>query len=303
MSLQFERGEYGAGSPHFESVEDANLQVDNPLFRTTLEEELERKRVAVISSSIKDQDFMDLAESFEICREMCQPLLDASFHPVDKRFGNEAGYVRKERKISLGTGMQIQDPKHLFHFNEDARVAWNKQFRLAPVELREFFEQGYALQDQLLALGKVAIGELEGTHPGITEAYFPTDASSVSFMRLVDYDDYEVEPGMEHLPVAKAHYDIGGYTIQSKATAPGFWGETPDGKEYFDDQIGSAYFFAGTYHQKIYGDKSRIQRLRHGVDRIFSPDATYVPRRKAFILFMDPWKIDAGITAQDTEAY
>jgi hypothetical protein len=284
----------------FEQVGETKLVEVDSLFKTELEKELEEQRVARVSLPLSSNDFALLSDYYATCVEEHPDLLAETFHMVDSRFGNEAGHVRKERKLHATTGKQLQDPKNLFHFNEQASVRWAQQFAHAPTDFREFLEIGRETQESMSKVGRFAISQLEETHPGITNAFYPLHSLSVSFMRVVRYDSYTYDDTMSNLPVAKPHRDIGAFSLHGYADAPGFWVQTPEGRQYFNDEEGYAHIFAGASHEKIYGRDSRIKAAVHGADRIApDPGSLVVPERTVVVQFIDPWKIDCKVRPVD----
>lgn len=285
----------------FQTPEEAGLQTQNTLFKSALQHDLETVGVTSIECPLTPDDFALVGTLLRDCIEYCPVQLGQTAHKVDRRFGADAGYARKERKVNRQTGKQIQDPKHLFHFNEHARDRWNTEFRIAPAVLKEFLAVGGEVQDILLQMGKTALEQLEETHPGIVDAHYPHNSHSVSYYRKILYDPYESTPDMNDLPVAKRHKDIADFTIQGFATASGFWGETPAGKQYFDSEAGKAHLFTGMGYEKIYGDQALLRAFKHGVDRMRAEPGTFVESREADILFLDAWKIDPRVTGDDTQ--
>jgi hypothetical protein len=295
--------EYSGYTFPFESPEEAGLVEHNNLFKTPVAAALESAGVVKIESPLTADDYAEVATSFRTCQAECPEALKATWHIVDRRFGNDAGFVRKERRVR--DGIQVQDAKNYFHFNEQARKRWADEFRLAPSELRKFLELGYEVHDTLLQVARTAVvDQLEPTHPRITQAVFPKGSESVSFYRHLDYDDYEIDPSTIDVPVATPHLDLSWLSLQGNATAPGFYGVDQAGnKVYYDDHDAAAYAFMGISHRKMYGRGSFILPLRHGVDRVVIPGATHMPRRNADVLFLDPWKIDCRNTAAETKGY
>ncbi len=276
------------------------------LFASEAEEQLAEHGITTIEMPVSPDEFQQLLKGYEICLGECPEVLTDTYHEVDGRFGNEAGQVRKERKLSRA-GVQIQDPKNLIHFNEQARQRWGDEFKNGPKILRDFLADGYEIHNALISVAKHQFQELEATHPNISKAYFPdttTGAASLSFMRLLRYDAYEVTENLGE--VAKAHFDIGGATIQAYADAPGFWGAV-DGvkgeRTYYDTADDAAYFFTGYGHKKLYGRDAQLQPLWHGVDRFIPAGATFVPERHAIILFIDAPNVNYGVKPEDTLPY
>ena len=266
-----------------------------------VDQQLLERGIARIAMSLNEGDFQRLTTGFEASIATCPDLLADSYHIVDERLGNSAGYVRKERKINAA-GRQIEDPKSLIHFTESAHDRWNVQYKTAPKVLREFLADGREVQNELLNIAKRQLLGLETTHPNLSRLYFPADGTgSLSFLRILSYDSYDVSSS--YAAVAKPHFDIGGVTIQAYADAAGFWGAKDgphDERVHYDTEPNSAFCFLGMEHAKIYGDDSPLKPLWHGVDRIIPKGVAHVPTRHAVILFVDAPRVDHAITAHDT---
>jgi hypothetical protein len=297
----------GESSP-FLNTEQARKHYDlfdrESLFASDTDAALVEKGVATIPMPISNGDFETLIDAYETCLHEHPELLHNTYHSVDQRHGNEAGHVRKERKINPATGLQIQDPKSLFHFNEQARLRWQEQYTSAPASFSSFLEYGYEIHAGLISVARGQFNELEETHPNILDAYYPEQRrvrQSLSFMRILSYDSYIASDAIGD--VAKPHFDIGGATIQAYADAPGFWcskGGPSNEREFHVSDQGYAQFFMGIGHKKLYGKAARIQPLYHGVARIISEGLEIVPKRHAVILFSDAPRIDFDVTAEDT---
>lgn len=284
-----------------------SLRENGGLFATEFDRELERTGIAVIDLPISESDFEELLDLYDQCIEEHPGLLGETAHKVDGRYGAEAGHERKNKKISNG-GVQISDGKYIFHFNEYASRRWAEQFSLSPLSLSMFLEAGAELQQQLIAIVKQYVSELEETHPNISNSFFQPvsemNPGSYSFLRLIRYDSYEASE--QQGDIAKAHYDIGHLTVQAYADAEGFWGskDGPSGQRaHYDTQEGRAYMFLGKGHSKIYGPNSRLKPLYHGVERIIPEGVSKVPERRAVILFVDCPLIDPRVSARDTLPY
>lgn len=291
----------------FMDVEEARkfyrLEEQGALFASEVDQQLAEFGIATIEMPLNEGDFKQLLDGYAVCLGECPEVLTETSHNVDKRFGNHAGHERKERKFNH-SGKQIQDPKNLIHFNELARKRWGEQFKNGPKILQDFLADGYEIHNALIAVAKEQIESLEETHPNISRAYFPGSnlkTASHSYMRLLRYDSYRADDSLGE--VAKAHFDIGGATIQAYADAPGFWGAKGDyrgERVFYDTQDDQSYFFLGSGHKKLYGSDTRLQPLYHGVDRVIPAGATIVPERHAVILFIDCPLVDYGTKPQDT---
>lgn len=283
------------------------LQQKESLFATHLDRQIAETGIATIAMPISEADFQEVLGDYETCIGECPDQLAATLHKVDKRFGSEAGHIRKERKIHPTTGVQLQDPKNIMHFNEHASAHWQSVFRVAPAVLKTFLSKGEELHHSLIAIARHQFTELEETHPNISHAYFPNigiGPQSHSYMRLLSYDGYA--PSEDLGDVAKPHFDIGGATIQAYADAPGFWGAKNglNGQRiHYDTRDDEAYMFMGYGHKKLYGKEARLMPLWHGVDRITPPGANWITKRHAVILFIDAPLIDYQVTAEDTLPY
>lgn len=262
--------------------------------------ELAHEGIVAIEMPLSSDDFKRFSEGFAVCIEECPELLRNTNQSIDSRYGSEVGYTRKEKKIDERSGLQVGDPKSYFHFSESVRPSWRRQFATGPKVMRDFLEDGFEIHDALIGVAKQQIGELESSHPQVSQLYFPSD-ESFSFLRLLRYDGYEPTGGMGE--VAKPHFDIGGVTIQAYADAPGFWA-AKDGvngeRTHFDTNEHEAYVFLGKGHEKVYGADDVLRPLWHGVDRIIPTGVTLVPERTAVILFVDAPEVDYHVREQDT---
>ncbi len=289
-------------SPH-QAREKYNLYTVETDNQSEIEHALIEQGIAAIEMPLSADDFAHLSNGFAVCIKECPELLATTNYKIDHRFGAEAGYVRKERKISPRTGLQMSDPKNYFHFNETSRRRWCEQFAQGPKILRDFLEDGYEVHDALIAVAKRQISELEASHPNISQLHFP-EAESFSFLRLLRYDGYVPHDKLGE--VAKPHFDIGGVTLQAYADAEGFWA-APDGvrgeRHYYDTNEHQAYMFLGKSHEKIYGQEDALRPLWHGVDRIVPAGLTWVPERSAVILFVDAPEVDYQVRADETIPY
>lgn len=288
--------------------EHYDLRLESTDRPTEIEQALASAGIAAIEMPLSAGDFAHLSQGFAVCLEECPELLQATAHTLDARYGGDAGYVRKEKKVNPRTGIQIGDPKHYFHFNEQARGQWHDQFAKGPQVLRDFLADGYEIHDGLITLARRNIAQLEETHPNISSLYFPkndgTQPESYSFLRLLRYDGYK--PHDQLGEVAKPHYDIGGVTIQAYADASGFWAahDGIDGqRRYYDTNEHEAYMFLGKGHEKVYGDADRLRPLWHGVDRVVPAGVTWVPERTAVILFVDAPEVDYHVRQNETTPY
>lgn len=288
-------------SPH-QAYEQYGLRSEAYAPRSEIEQALIREGIAAIEMPLSSDDFMRLSEGFAVCLDEYPELLRDTLHKTDERYGSEAGYTRKEKKIDERNSLQVADPKSYFHFTESARDRWREQFARGPKIMRDFLEDGYEIHDALIGVAKDTVSELENSHPNMSQLYFPNQ-DSFSFLRLLRYDGYEPTENMGE--VAKPHYDIGGVTIQAHADAPGFWA-AKDGvhgaRQHYDTKEREAYTFLGKGHEKIYS-ADNLRPLWHGVDRIIPAGVTWVPERTAVILFVDAPEVDYHVRESDTLPY
>lgn len=273
---------------------------------TPIQDELETNKYTRIHLPSSNSDFAELSRLYDTAlAELGTAHMAKTFTLVDPRNGHEAGNVRKERKVN-DLGVQTSDPKNIFQFNEQAKIVWDKQFSQGPECLRAFLNAGYEHHAGLLKAMRHATGELDENHPGMLHELFPRtrDLATVSFMRLVRYDAYEIDPSDSSsldTPVAVSHKDICWFTIQAWSNASGFWGRNGAEKVFIDDQQEGGIFFASETHRKIYGRNARIKPLIHGVGRVVSADQIFIPERTAVVLFMNPWRIDPKIQPYETK--
>lgn len=227
----------------------------------------------------------------------------------------EDGHVRKEKKHN-SSGMQIVDPKNLFHFNNDLIDWWEQEGRSeasgAPKLFHEFMRDGIDLHGQLVQSAKNLVAVLDESYPGMSEFYFPGELSNVTF-RLLRYDGYDLyNPSgklivEENSSVAKPHFDRGGMTIQAYSSAPGFWYQKFDergpGKQKYHPEYGEgkSQVFFGVQHRIVYGSKDVINDTYHGVDKIVDLSLDRMPVRTAAIAFIDTPIYDLSITSRDTQ--
>jgi hypothetical protein len=298
-----------------------------------LEESLRETGIASVEIPVKPHDFASLSEAYEECIQECPEALAATASRLDERYGSEIGQARKE--CGIVSGVQVSDPKNLFHFSEIMRTdEWRRDLGDIPASLQRFLDMGMEIHAILLQqVAQKAIGALaEGSYTNLSRLYLPEGKDDKietdSILRVIRYDDYEPYDQRTGAPlklgaVAKRHYDIGGITVQAYADAGGFWGN-PGGnmapheeREYHPTTDGSGYVFFGQAHRRIFGSGDPIQPLWHGVDRVIPADrpqaledgllvvssdgTTRVPKRTAVILFGNAPHVDPGVTARDTK--
>lgn len=289
-----------------------------------LEEELRKSSIAAIDLGLDPNAFQELSDQYGRCVEHFSTELNGTAGSRDVEGVPEDGHVRKNIAFNPA-GMQITDPKELFHFNNTLRERWEAgEFRTSktPAELREFMDNGFDLHEQLARQARVVVETLDESYGGrMSELYFPTShpLGSVTF-RLLRYDGYRIydESGrqiaLDGDQVAKPHYDRGGMTIQAYSSAPGFWVQPEptdrNAKRKPTDPIifpphgsGQSQVFFGKEHHMIYGKEDAIQNLHHGVDRVVDGEAVdgFMPVRTAAIAFVDSPIADLHVTSKDTQ--
>jgi hypothetical protein len=284
-----------------------------------LEANLRQNGIAPVELPTEPEAFQQLSDQYGVCIEEHPRWLNFTAGSPDKEGVPEDGHVRKNLKNN-DAGMQIQDPKNLFHFNNDLLSWWLAEGRYAsgrgPQEFQEFMEHGFDLHSSLVSAAKNLVETLDASYGKMSELYFPGALSNVTF-RLLRYDGYDIfnEDGKmivnQGEQVAKPHYDRGGMTIQAYSSAPGFriQPEPADGSKrkpshpWFEPEHGEgkSQVFFGIEHRVIYGSSDPIKALHHKVDRIFDESSIYMPPRTAAIAFIDAPLYDVGITSQDTQ--
>lgn len=289
-----------------------------------LEEELRKSSIAAIDLGLNPDAFQELSDQYGTCVEQYGEHINMTAGSFDVEGVPEDGHVRKNVAFNLA-GMQITDPKELFHFNNTLRARWETgEFRTpkAPSKFREFMDNGFDLHEQLVHQAKSVVETLDESYGGrMSELYFPTGhpLGNVTF-RLLRYDGYSIydESGrqiaLDGDQVAKPHYDRGGMTIQAYSSAPGFWVQPEPSdrnvKRKPTDPIifpphgsGQSQVFFGKEHHMIYGKEDAIQNLHHGVDRVVDGAAIdgLMPVRTAAIAFVDSPVVDLHVTSKDTQ--
>ncbi len=280
--------------------------------KSELEKQLRQDGIASITLDIEENAFQEISDAYAICIEECPEWLDQTAGNLDSDGVPEDGHVRKDIKFNIA-GMQIADPKSLFHFNNDLRDrSINTPFK-GPREFTEFVDNGLELHSELTKAAKNLIELLGESYVDIDKLFFPGELGRTTF-RLLRYDGYETHNREGELvveqnaQVAKPHYDRGGMTIQAYSSAPGFWRQIEGAhginypKFYPPHGLGQSQMFFGSGFRKVYGSKDALIRpLYHGVDRIFDESKDYVEPRTAAILFVDPPLVDLNITGLDTQ--
>lgn len=287
-----------------------------------LEAALRTRGIATVDLGLDPSTFQDLSDQYAVCIDEHPEPLDQTAGGFDIEGVPEDGHVRKEIQFN-GAGMQISDPKSLFHFNNSVveKVQATDMLNGAPRDFREFMTHGIDLHRTLAQRARSLVEILDASYGRMGELYFPEghDLGKVT-LRLLRYDGYPLFDESGKLiakngeQVAKGHYDRGGLTIQAYASAPGFWihPEPKGGKRkpttdadkiYPPHGIGKSQLFAGAGHRMIYGSNDNIRSLYHGVDRIIDEEAQdgYMPPRTAAITFVEMPRVDLGLTAKDTQ--
>lgn len=286
--------------------------------KNELEGQLFKDGIARVELSIDKAAFQQLSDQYDVCHEEHRRWLDWTSGSFDAHGIPEDGHVRKELKFN-SAGMQIADPKMLFHFNDTLESRWVEEKRrgkIIPVEFMDFMEHGRELRHKTTQAAIDIALRIE-SYDGLDELLFPKVSSrqrlSSTTLRLLRYDSYRTRDDDGNLiveqdaQVAKAHYDRGGMTIQAYASAPGFWMQ-PEGargakyqKYYPPHGEGQSQVFFGAGYRAVYGTKTPISPLYHGVDRIFDESQDHVPVRTAAILFVDPPLVDLKMKSHETQ--
>jgi hypothetical protein len=278
-----------------------------------LEARLRQDGIAGINLDISDGAFQELSDQYALCIDEHGEWLDWTAGRFDKDGVPKDGHVRKDLEMN-SAGMQIKDPKNLFHFNNNLRQRWQDRSLPGSHEFRTFMDSGFEIQDALVAAARNLVTILDESYPGMRDFYFPRELSETTF-RLLRYDGYSTRDAEGNLiveqnaQVAKPHYDRGGMTIQAYASAPGFWRqkEGEHGErypKYFPPHgLGQAQVFMGAEHRQVYGSRDLIKPLYHGVVRVLDEKEVvdYMPPRTAEILFIDTPIFDMGITSRHTQ--
>ncbi len=291
---------------------------------SSLERALRHDSIVSVDLGLDPETFQQLSDQYGCCIDEFPDSLDLTAGTFDANGVPEDGHVRKD--IGFNTaGMQISDPKSLFHFNTGLveRVCETDMLDKTPREFREFMEHGIELHRILGVKAKNLIKILDSSYDTMSELYFPSarPLGDVTF-RLLRYDGYGLyddngrQTAVDGEQVAKAHYDRGGATIQAYASAPGFWihsdpvdgskrkATTQEDKHFPAHGGGQSQLFFGAAHRMIYGSQDPIRQLYHGVDRIVDvrdAELRYMPARTAAIVFVDAPLVNMRITSQDTQ--
>lgn len=267
--------------------------------------------IAQVALSINKSEFQILSDQYGHCIDEYEDALNLTVGSFDKKGVPEDGHLSK--KIDFNpSGMQIADPKSLFHFNNSLERRLPELLNgKMPRPVREFIEYGFELRKEITISAMNLISTLdEESYKGIKELYCPgglTDAT----LRLLRYDPYPTRDDTGRLiveqnaQVAKPHYDRGGLTIQAYTSAPGFWCKSPGLHGEKNEKIyppygeGQSQAFFGAGFRAIYGSRNNpIKPLYHGVDRRFDETLDYIPTRTAAILFTD-----APLVQMDMKGY
>ncbi len=301
LSREQAQQKFQAGAPSFESEP-----------KSKIERELRDIGIARVNIGIDTDEFQQLSDKYAVCIEEHGDLLDWTAGNFDKHGVPEDGHLSKDIDFN-NAGMQIEDPKNLFHFNNALWARWSlEQPSSMSADFRDFMDHGFQLHSDLTKAARRLITILDRSYVGMSELFFPSRMASTT-LRLLRYDGYYihnekgeriVENGAQ---VAKPHYDKGGMTIQAYSSAPGFW-IRPQGADIHDyERIHPLYgkdqsqMFFGEGFRAVYGTHTPILPLYHGVDRIFDETLDYVSPRTAAILFTDTPFVKLGITSLETQ--
>jgi hypothetical protein len=292
---------FGPGAPSLGSVP-----------KSRIEKQIREKGIAKICLGMSTDAFQDLSDQYAFCIEEHGDLLDWTSGSFDKDGIPEDGHVRKDLDFNPA-GMQIADPKNLFHFNNSLWTKWSLQPpKYTSPEFDDFMEHGFQLHSDLTKEAQKIAHVMDRSYVGIKELLFPRNFGSTT-LRLLRYDPYLiydndgkliVENGAQ---VAKPHYDRGGMTIQAYASAPGFWRQPESARGPKHEKIlvphgeGESQVFFGLGFRHVYGTKTPIHDLYHGVNRYFDEKQDFVPARTAAILFVDPPLVNLDVKSIDTQ--
>lgn len=192
-----------------------------------LESELRENGIAEVVLDTPVDAYQLISDQYDVCMNEHPEWLNWTAGSFDRVGVPEDGHVRKELSINLA-GMQISDPKVIFHFNDTLRKKWHGMHQKTPTEFKDFMDHGFHLQRSLSRTAESIMTTLDESYVGIKDLYFPNNLGYVTF-RLLRYDGYETHDQNGRLivdngaQIAKPHYDRGGATIQAYASAPGFW--------------------------------------------------------------------------------
>lgn len=301
LSREQAQQKFQAGAPSLESEPKSKIERD-----------LREIGIAKVNKGIETDEFQQLSDQYAVCIEEHGDLLDWTAGNFDRHGIPEDGHVRKDIGFNVA-GMQINDPKNLFHFNNALWARWSfEQHPDVPSDFRDFMDHGFQLHSELTKTARRLTSILDRSYKGINELFFPQRMAATT-LRLLRYDGYDiynekgeriVENGAQ---VAKPHFDRGGMTIQAYSSAPGFWirpqGVDVDNYERIHPPYGKnqSQMFLGAGFRAVYGSNTPILPLYHGVDRIFDETMEYVPPRTAAILFADPPLVSTRITGLDAQ--
>lgn len=281
--------------------------------KSDLERDLRAKGIAQVALAIHTNEFQDLSDQYAVCIDEHEELLRWTAGRFDANGIPEDGHVSKNIKFNPA-GMQIVDPKSLFHFNNNLWEKWSNTPKLyMPEDFRRFMDDGFALRQELTRTAKNLINVLNDSFTTMNELHFPGGLCETT-LRLLRYDGYATRDDSgkliveQNARVAKAHNDRGCMTIQAYSSAPGFWCKTPGKhhprykKIYPSYGEGQSQMFFGAGFRAIYGSRNNpIKPLYHGVDRIFDESLDYIPPRTAAILFTDAPLVDIAIKSNETQ--
>lgn len=278
-----------------------------------LERSLRKDGIAQVALRVHTSEFQRLSDQYELCINNHSDELQWTAGSFDNHGVPEDGHVSKSIKFNPA-GMQMVDPKSLFHFNNNLWNKWsNTSHHTIPEEFRNFMDDGFELRHELTQSAKQLIAVLSESFHTIDELHFPNGMTDTT-LRLLRYDGYPTRDDdgrlivEQNAQVAKPHLDRGCMTIQAYSSAPGFWCKTPGfhheryKKKYPPYGEGQSQMFFGAGFRAIYGSRNNpIKPLYHGVDRIFDESLDHVPPRTAAILFTDAPLVDIKIKGSETQ--
>jgi hypothetical protein len=279
--------------------------------KSDLERDLRTLGIAQVALSTNKLEFQVLSDQYGHCIDEYEDALNLTVGSFDKKGVPEDGHLSKTIDFNP-SGMQIADPKSLFHFNNSLLKRLPElPKRKIPRPVREFLDYGFHLRDEVTISAMNLIYALnEESYVGIKELYCPEGLTDAT-LRLLRYDPYPTRDDTgkliveQNAQVAKPHYDRGGLTIQAYASAQGFWCKSPGLHGEKNEKIyppygeGQSQAFFGAGFRAIYGSRNNpIKPLYHGVDRRFDESLDYIPTRTAAILFTD-----APLVEMDMKGY
>jgi hypothetical protein len=281
--------------------------------KSGLENALRMRSIAKVKLGIAVTAYQDLTNKYAVCINKYGEYLDWTAGHFDNDGVPEDGHVSKSIDTNTA-GMQIKDPKSLFHFNNALEEKVQGMDRNdVPPEFADFIDLGFALKNELTRHAMALVSIVGESWDGLEELLFP-DGETATTLRLLRYDGYPTkdENGKmiveRNAQVAKPHFDRGTATIQAYASDPGFWRQPYSRrgaryKKYYPPHgPDQSQFFFGEGFRAVYGSQENpIKPLYHGVDRRFEEGADYVYPRTAVILFVDTPRVNLDIKSIETQ--